>query len=83
MSKIVDGVAYGKVRSRRRFSGELSSCDSGSGVPRRPRRDDAASSCGSRSLRVTDRDQKTSKMVGARHGSRDDNLELINYDADL
>jgi hypothetical protein len=32
---------------------------------------------------VTDLDQKTSKMTGARYGSRDDNLELINYDADL
>ena len=33
--------------------------------------------------RVTDLDQKISKMTGAGYGSRDDNLELINYDADL
>jgi hypothetical protein len=32
--------------------------------------------------RVTDLDQKTSKMTGAWYGSRDDNLEVINYDAD-
>src|SRR5208283_3631891 len=55
----------------------LSWCDSGGRVPRSASRDDAAYFCGSRGRRVTDRDQKASKMAGAGHKSGEDNLDVM------
>ena len=76
----IPGGRYAQKKTPQRA---LSWYDSGDRVPRKPRRNDTASSWVSRNRRVTDRDQRASNMVGAGLKSSEDNLDVMNYDADL
>jgi hypothetical protein len=83
MSKMVDGVAWRKVRSKKSLKGHFLGVMVAVeflGDPGEMPRPHLGVRGG---RRVTDRDQKTFKMASVLHNSSEDNLDVMNYDADI